>query len=372
MRCYGRGVLMNDSGSRVLVTGAGGWLGGEIAARLVAAGADVTALVRRVAEVRGNDGALVPVSRLLPGDVAAPRLGWDAAAWRAHAGAFDLIVHCAALTKFDAEPALAHAVNVVGTQNVVALAQAGRTRAGGTRLLHVSTAYVNGGLGGIVLEGDRPEGPFTNAYEASKARAELVVADAGLEAVIVRPSIVLGDWATGAVRSFGTFYYLLKVLAEGRVARMAAAPGATLDLVPVDHVVGGIMALIGQFEAAAGGVFHLVSGAPTPISAFGETLSRFSGLAVPEFVVPRDKAPGPVRGFERLIAPYAPYFLRDPRFDDRGFRALTGLVCPPVGAGWWERLVAFAIEAGFVRQGFRGDLNGIVREAAMPSSAGSR
>ena len=155
------------------------------------------------------------LSRLLPGDVAAPRLGWDAAAWRAHAGAFDLIVHCAALTKFDAEPALAHAVNVVGTQNVVALAQAGRMRAGGTRLLHVSTAYVNGGLGGIVLEGDRPEGPFTNAYEASKARAELVVADAGLEAVIVRPSIVLGDWATGAVRSFGTFYYLLKVLAEG-------------------------------------------------------------------------------------------------------------------------------------------------------------
>lgn len=372
MPCYGRFVVNSESGIRVLVTGAGGWLGGEIAARLVASGAQVTALVRQPGDIHGNDGSVVPVARLLLGDVAVPWLGWTEAAWREQAHAVDLIVHCAALTRFDADPALAHAVNVGGTENIVALA-----RAGGARLLHVSTAYVNGGQGGTVWERDRPKGPFTNAYEASKARAEAVVASAGLPTVIVRPSIVLGDWATGAVRSFGTFYYLLKVLAEGRVTQMAAAPGATLDLVPVDYVVGGIMALIERFEAASGGVYHLVSGAPTPMSAFSETLSRFDGLSVPEFVMPGDgpSAPGPSmpgKGFERLIAPYAPYFLRDPRFDDGAFRRLTGLACPPVGAVWWDRLVAFALAAGFLRQASRTAPNGRASDAAMPSSAGSR
>ena len=62
---------------------------------------------------------------------------------------------------------------------------------------------------------------------------------AGVPAVIARPSIVLGDWETGAVREFGTFYYLLKAFAEGWVAADAGRPGATLDLVPVDHVAGG-------------------------------------------------------------------------------------------------------------------------------------
>ena len=352
----------------MLVTGAGGWLGGEVAARLVASGAVVTGLVRRRAEVRGNDGRLVPVARLLAGDVAAPLLGWTPARWADEAGAFDLIVHCAALTQFGADPALAQAVNVRGTETVAALAAAGSGR-----LLHISTAYVNGGRDGTVWESDAPAGPFTNAYEASKAEAEFAVRRAGVQAVIARPSIVLGEWVTGAVREFGTFYYLLKALADGWVKRMPAAPDATLDLVPIDYVAAGIIALIEGFEAASGGTFHLVSGAPTPMLAFPRTLGKFAGLAVPEFVPPDRLAPQG-RPFTRLIAPYAPYFLRNPRFDDRAFRRLTGLSCPPVDSGWWERLVAFAIEAGFIgaAQASRIGPNGMASDAPTPSSAGSR
>lgn len=352
----------------MLVTGAGGWLGGEVAARLVALGAVVTGLVHRRAEVRGNDGRRVPVARILVGDVAAPQLGWTPAAWADEAGAFDLIVHCAALTQFGADPALAQAVNVTGTETVAALAAAGSRR-----LLHISTAYVNGGRDGIVLESDAPAGPFTNAYEASKAQAERVVWGAGVQAIIARPSIVLGEWGTGAVREFGTFYYLLKALADGWVKRMPAEPDATLDLVPIDYVAAGVMALIEHFEAASGKTFHLVSGAPTPMHAFPDTLAKFAGLAVPEFVAP-DQSEPQGRAFTRLIAPYAPYFLRNPRFDDRAFRDLTSLSCPPVGSGWWERLVSFAMNAGFVgaAQGSRIGPNGMASDAPTPSSAGSR
>ena len=360
-------MIESENGKRVLVTGAGGWLGGEVAARLAAAGAVVTGLVHRRPEVRGNDDRLVTLARVLVGDVAAPRLGWTPAAWAAEAGSFDLIVHCAALTQFTAEPELAQAVNVTGTATIAALSKAGTGR-----LLHVSTAYVNGGRGGSVLESDLPAGPFTNVYEESKAAGEIAVREAGLRAVIARPSIVLGEWASGAVREFGTFYYLLKVLADGWVKRMPAEPGATLDLVPVDHVAAGLMALVERFDDAVGGTFHLVSSAPTPLEAFPDTLAKFPGLAVPAFVPPAQMGPQG-RAFTRLIAPYAPYFLRSPRFDDRAFRALTGLVCPPVDAGYWERLVGFALSAGFIGvQASRGGPNGMASEAATPSSAGSR
>ncbi len=351
----------------MLVTGAGGWLGGEVASRLAASGAVVTGLVHRRAEVRGNDGQLVTLARTLTGDIAAPSLGWSPAAWAEAAGSFDLIVHCAALTQFAAEPELAQAVNVNGTATIAALA-----KAGAGRMLHVSTAYVNGGRDGTVLESDLPTGPFTNVYEASKAAGELAVRGAGLRAVIARPSIVLGEWATGGVREFGTFYYLLKALADGWVKRMPAEPGATLDLVPVDHVAAGLMALIERFDDATGGTFHLVSGAPTPLQAFPDTLATFPGLAVPAFVPPAQLGPQG-RAFTRLITPYAPYFLRSPRFDDRAFRALTGLSCPPVDTGYWKRLVAFALEAGFIgAQASRSGPNGMASEAPTPSSAGSR
>lgn len=336
--------MQRDMGGRnVLVTGAGGWLGGEIAARLVAQGAAVTALVRRAVPVLGNDGREVKVARLLMGDISAPLLGWDAATWRAEARSHDLIVHCAALTKFNAEPALARAVNVGGTGAVTALADEG-----GAGLLHVSTAYVNGTRDGSIGEGTPLEQESNNAYEASKSEGEALVRASGVSAVIARPSIVLGEYGTGRVRTFGTFYYLLKLLAEGRVTHMPAEPWATLNLVPVDYVVEGIVALARRFDEAVGQTFHLVADDPTPMSAFTETLQRFPGLSVPHFVPPASFEPPPGRTFGKLIAPYAPYFSRNPRFDDSRFLALTGMACPAIGSVWWERLVSFAVEAGFI------------------------
>ncbi len=360
-------MLQNLNDKRVLVTGAGGWLGGEIAARLVAEGAVVTALVRRQVPVLGNDGHEVPVARILMGDISAPLLGWDAAAWRAEAREHDLVVHCAALTKFNAAPELAYAVNVAGTGAVVDL-----VAEGGAGLLHISTAYVNGTHDGSIREGTPLGDESNNAYEETKAAGEALVRASGVPAVIARPSIVLGDYETGRVRTFGTFYYLLKLLAEGRITHMPAEPWATLNLVPIDYVVDGVIALLRAFDSAVGRTFHLVADDPTPMSAFAQTLKHFPGLAVPHFVAPASFEPPPGRTFGRLIAPYAPYFSRNPRFDDRDFLSLTGMACPPIGSAWWERLVSFAVEAGFITQASRIVPNGMVSEAAMPSSAGSR
>ena len=178
------------------------------------------------------------------------------------------------------------------------------------------------------------------------------------------------------MRQFGTFYLLLKALAEGRVKQMPAEPGATLDLVPVDHVAACVVDLVERFAAARGGTFHLVSGAPTPVTAFPMMLSRYPGLCAPE-LVPPDAFAGPAesRLFTRLIAPYAPYFRRSPRFDDSGLRALTGRACPEIGPGWWARLIEFALRAGFLKAGdqaSRSRRNGMASEGSTAVSAGSR
>lgn len=347
---------------RILITGASGLLGGELAGRLVDAGHAVTGVVNRTPAVTRNDGrAVVATSwrdgradpgslRTIAGDVTRARLGWDEATWDAVARGHDLLLHAAALTRFDAEDDAYRAVNIEGTARIVDLA-----RAGGMGLLHVSTAYVCGTREGIVREGELERGQsFANGYEASKLAAEALVRASGLRTAIARPSIVVGDHAGGRIRSFDTFYVILKLLAEGRLSAMPARAGATLDLVPLDHVADALAALVARFDAAAGATVHLVAARPTPVEAFPETLARHPGLAVPRLVEPErfDLAalpPSERRFFERGASVYAGYFTRDPRFDDTQARALTGITPPPVDRDWWDRLVGYALAAGFIR-----------------------
>jgi hypothetical protein len=109
-----------------------------------------------------------------------------------------------------------------------------------------------------------------------------------------------------------------------------------------------------RFGEAEGQVLHLVASEPTPLSAFPDTLSRFEGLHAPQWVSPDDFDPSALspserRFFQRGAEVYAAYFGRNPRFDDSQARAFLGRSCPPTDAAWWERLVAYAIEDGFIR-----------------------
>lgn len=334
---------------RILVTGAAGLLGGEVCARLVAAGHAVTALVHRTREVRGNDGALVPMAGGLAGDVSQPRFGWDETQFSDVAQGHDLLVHCAATVRFDLPEQDYQAVNIGGVANALALAEAGEMA-----FLHVSTAYVCGARDGRIGEADPlPEDGFANAYEASKAAGERLVRASGLRWAIARPSIVVGEHASGAIRQFDTTYAAFKLIAEGRVRHMPARPAATLDFVPIDHVAAGILALVERMDAAAGGTFHLVSAQPLPVERFAAAIGSYPQFEAPELVAPEafDPATLPAlerRLFRRVAGLYASYFQRDPRFDDSRFREVTGLVCPETGEDYIRRLIDFCIDAGLL------------------------
>lgn len=333
----------------ILLTGAAGLLGGEVAGRLVDCGHRVTALVNRRRDVRRNSGETVKDVALLGGDLASERLGWDRATWDAVAARHDLIVHCAAVTQFDASEAIHRAVNVDGSERVLALA-----KAGGMRLVHVSTAYVCGMRDGMVAEGPR-DGlyPFANGYEASKAAAEALVRAGEVPAAIARPSVVVGEWASGAIRQFDTIYAAFRLIVGGSVRVMPASPHATINFVPIDHVAAGLVDLAERMDEAAGRTFHLVSAAPVPVERFRDAIAAVPQFHAPTFVDPARFDPTALPTLERRLharvtGPYASYFQRNPSFDDAKARALTGRTCPTTDVAFLWRLIDYAIGAGFL------------------------
>ena len=332
---------------KIFITGAAGLIGGELAYRLIRQGHDVTAGVHRNRAVIANDGTVVPVEKSTTIELGAPALGLSDHEARFVAG-HDLIIHCAATTRFDLPESEYRRINVEGTRSIVALADKG-----GVPLIHVSTAYVCGNRDGLIKETDPlPDGGFANGYEASKAAAEALVARSGIRHVIARPSTVVGDSKTGAIRIFDTIYAAFKLIAVGRIRQMPARAGATLDFVPIDHVANSLSAIAERIETIEGPV-HLVSGMPVPVETFAATIGSYSQFKEPELIAsdlfdPDHLPAGERRLYARVAGLYSRYFQRDPRFDDTRLRTQTGLTCPVTDQAYLKRLIDYCIEVRFL------------------------
>lgn len=306
-------------------------------------------MVHRTPEILANDNSPVAVSEVVRGDVSQVRMGWDEAMFARMAREHDLIIHCAATVRFDLAEEDYAAVNIGGTANALALAEAGRMD-----FLHVSTAYVCGNRNGPIREDDPlPERGFANGYEASKVAGERLVRASNVRWAIARPSVVVGEYDSGAIRQFDTTYAAFKLIAEGRVRHMAARHGATLDFVPIDHVAQGIVAIAESMDRAFDRTFHLVAGRTLPIERFIRTFGAYPQFHEPALVEPEDFDPSVLpalerRLYKRVAGLYAAYFQRDPQFDDSALRELTGNVCPPTGEPYIRRLIDHCIAVGFL------------------------
>jgi len=150
----------------MVITGAGGQVGGLLVDAARRRGYDVAALTRADLDIT------------------------DAAAVRGHVHPGDLVVNCAAFTNVDAaeaEPEAAHAINAVGP-GVLAAACA----SAGAGLVHISTDYVFSGEAGRGYEVDDPTGP-TCVYGVTKLAGEQAVLAAmrdSREVYVVRTSWV--------------------------------------------------------------------------------------------------------------------------------------------------------------------------------------
>ncbi|NJO13752.1 MAG: NAD-dependent epimerase/dehydratase family protein [Rhizobiales bacterium] len=313
----------------VLVTGAAGLLGGELVAALTEAGHPVIGLVHREATIRDNAGRELTANEFDPAspprglivlhcDVSQPGLGLDSAARAWLDRHVSAIIHCAALVRFDADWDALEAVNVAGTRHVASLCPA-------ARFIHVSTAYVCGLKDGAIAESPcDPAGPFGNDYERSKAYGEAELHRLRLGAVIARPSIIVGEHASGRIRSFDTIYRAFKFIAEGKIAAVPASPQATLNFVPIDHVVRGITALVDE-PAADGRIVHLAARAAVPVSRFLGLIGSVAGLHSPQIIAPAAHGHHAATVAERLARPYWGYFQRHPEFATDALAQLTGI-----------------------------------------------
>ncbi|MFK4145263.1 SDR family oxidoreductase [Streptomyces sp. NPDC004065] len=352
----------------VLVTGAGGLLGAEVAARLTARGHTVLALLHRRTGIVRNDGSpLTPAPGTLTpltGDITRSGLGLDDDARRLALTA-DRIVHCAAVTDFGRPAGLYDTVNIRGTRHVLDLARVHRTP-----LVHVSTAYVCGERDGVAHEdeldvGQRPG----NDYERSKLAAEILVREAaarGLPVAVVRPSIITGASRTGRIRDFRTIYPVLKVFTRGLVRTAPGDYGAVLDLVPVDRVAGLVTEAALRFADAEGQTLHAV-GHEVTLKDFSDVLAEYPSFRVPRFVPPSafSAAALPQRErpyYERVIALYGTYFRRRVHFDDARAAAFAGRPSAPRGRTHLRRLLDHCLRAGYL---------GTPRRPAAPPAHGS-
>jgi nucleoside-diphosphate-sugar epimerase len=256
---------------RVLVTGASGFIGGLACAELLARGHEVDALIRR-------PSTNPPGTTAVAGDISSSEL-----AVSIQQRAPDCVVHLAAEIATQRDARKIEAVNVRGTERLLAACRAiavdGRD---GPRIIFTSTV-VTGEAHGALLDESTPL-PVDTPYGRSKQEGERLVLACGLPAIVVRPSHVYGagGWFAQEIVS--------RLRQPGRLAVIGRGENLW-DVVRGEDVAS---ALADTAERGGPGeIYHVVDDEPITCYQFIALAARALGVGRPRRV--------PV-GLARLVA----------------------------------------------------------------------
>jgi thioester reductase-like protein len=271
----------------VFFTGFPGQLGSELVPRvLLRPGRDeaiclvepkfVETARGEVRQIVADDPSLRGRVRVLAGDITREDLGLGRT--RVSKGEITEVYHLAAVYDLGVGRDLATLVNVGGTRNLLAFA---RSCPRLKRFHYMSTAYVSGRTPGEFTEADLDRGQaFNNWYERTKYLAEVEVRremGRGLPATIYRPSIVVGEGATGATRKYDGLYFIIRwLLRQPRVAVMPVSGDprqVEFNIVPLDFVVAAV-AYLGAQPDSEGRVYQLTDPRPLSVAEMLEELAR--------------------------------------------------------------------------------------------------
>ena len=288
---------------RAFVTGATGFIGGRLVAKLRERGDDVVALVRSPERAQ----ALRELGcELVEGDLAAVHV------MQAAMEGCDGVFHVAAVYKVGipkTEQAAMLRANIEGTTNAIDAAIA----AGVPRILYVSTCNVFGNTHGIVVDEthrrDLSEG-FLSTYDEAKYLAHEVALEriaAGAPIVVVQPAAVYGP---GDHSELGT---MIEQTARGRMP-MIPFGAMGVGLVHVDDVADGILL---AFDKGELGESYVLSGELATMRDLVQETAHVAGRHVPRLALPTVamKLSAPL-GF--LIGPLLGF--PEPARDDRRLR----------------------------------------------------
>ncbi len=276
---------------------------------------------------------------VLEGDCTAMDLGLSGAEYRSLGREVDRIQHMAHASFVGVEEDAAHALNVVGTAEVIELA---RTASQLASLVVHSTALVAGDRTGVVFEDDLDAGQsFRNVVEKTRMRGEVVARRAlrELPMSIVRPTTIVGDSGTGEVDRFDGLYFLVLVMVAAPAELAIPLPGkgdAPLNVVPIDFVIRAAHH-IGRSPAARGRTFHLADPHPLTARRVFELIARAGGRRAAKGYIPSNIARALLRtpGLERFVRSpraFVDQLASAVRYDTRNadqILAGSGIVCPP-------------------------------------------
>lgn len=202
----------------ILLSGASGVVGRAVAAEL--RDDHVIGLVH-------SDANVPDVDEVVRCDISQPRLGLDDEEWRRLAGRTDTIIHSAALTEWGAARELHESINVGGTREMIALAQAAEAP-----IHNVGTCFVR------AIENDamhllNPDNVVVS-YITTKLEAERLLTESGVPHTTYRVTNLVGDSTTGASSRPQIVQMLSAWICRGKAPFFPAHPGNLVDVAPLD------------------------------------------------------------------------------------------------------------------------------------------
>ena len=284
------------SGRKVLVTGAGGFIGSHLSELLARAGASVRAFVRY--KSRGDHGWLEDADpevaaaiEVFRGDLANPE------AVAAAMGGCEAVFHLGALIPIPysyRHPREFVTANVEGTLNVLEAAR----REEPARIVHTSTSEVYGTAQTVPIDERHPLHP-QSPYAATKVAADQLALSFqrsfGTPVVIARPFNTYGprQSARAVIPTIIT-----QALARDVIELGATSP--TRDFLYVEDTASGIIRCA-EAESVDGEVINLGTGTETSISKVASLVLRMLDRDVP-VELDEERLRPPDSEVERLVA----------------------------------------------------------------------
>lgn len=314
----------------ILVTGAGGFIGGHVVAAL--AELDGAAAPTRVRLLARDPGSLAPGAgagvATVAADVVRADLA-DPASLRGVCDGVDVVLHCASHIGDDERRT--EAVNDHGTRALVEEA----TRAGASRVVYVSTAAVYGrGPFTGASAGALPVAPSSPTSRARAAAERHVLAVGG---AVLRPHLVLGNGDRWVVPGLAALMELLAAALKGCTARQSVVDARAL---------GRAVVAAGLSQRRLTGAHHVNHPEPVATSDLLDAVADRLGLCLPGAPVDIDEARTRLAGQPRALH-HLGLLGVDHWFADDGFWAAAG-VDPGAGyarslsehAAWYRRFLA--------------------------------
>jgi dihydroflavonol-4-reductase len=255
---------------KVLVTGATGFIGGNLARRLVREGYSVRALVRKSSSLKALEGLDLDIAQ---GDLL------DRPSLEKALDGCQALFHVAALYTFwSRDPQSIYRTNVQGTENILAAARAKHIQ----KIIYTSSESVVGINEGCLMGNETMQNSLRRIpsdYKKSKFMAEQLVFEQcrrGLPAVVVNPTTPIGVCDVKPTPTGGIVVSYL----EGR---MFACVNTGLNIVDVEDVARGhILAL----EKGRLGERYLLGNRNVTLSEIFSILEKITGIKAPRFNIP--------------------------------------------------------------------------------------